>query len=62
MTEVTKLVVELDFHTPKFTFEGEWSTRDVLSVQRHLTRAWRRNTQSIRREQQAIEPKEVTNV
>jgi len=61
MKEVKRLVVELDFYTPKFTFEGEWTTRDVLNARRHMNREWRRHTQNLRREQEAIEPKEEIN-
>lgn len=44
-----KLVVNLDYHQPEFTFEGTWTGKDVKVVLAHMRRAYLRHQRDTRR-------------
>lgn len=52
--EEKKLVIEMNFNQPKFTFEGFWTGKDIQTVSNLLRREYLRHQQSIRRE--AMQP------
>ena len=58
--KAVKLTIELDFYKPKFTFEGDWTGKDVKVVRNLLWRGWLQHTQLIRRETANVIPQEVT--
>ena len=47
------LSISLVGEKPEFTFEGMWSGKDVLVVQRHLRKAYFQYTRQMRREKLA---------
>ena len=39
-TQPKRLVIDLDFHTPRYAFEGSWTGKDIRIVTNQLRRAY----------------------
>lgn len=50
-----RMVVEMDYRTPIFTFDGPWTGKDIKVVQANLQRAFHRRQAGLRKEALATE-------
>ena len=51
-----RVIVEMDFRIPKYTFEGPWTGRDINIVRGNLHRAYRQRQMGLRNATATPEP------
>lgn len=49
-----RLVIDMDFHTPRYTFEGSWTGKDILIVTNQLRRAYNGYKRTLIRQTQEV--------
>lgn len=55
-----RLTVEMDFRTPQFKFEGEWTGRDIITTMTQMRRAYLRHQKGVRKQSVTVEENQET--